>query len=105
LPAEWFITDLMAYLEQPYYVGLLSAASLHGSAHQQPQQFQIVTTTAQREVRKKGLTIRFFFKTNFNATPVTKIKVQTGIFPFLHQKPLQLISSAMQDPSADWIAQ
>lgn len=78
LPAEWFIADLMAYLEQPYYVGLLSAASLHGSAHQQPQQFQIVTTTPQREVRKKGLAIRFFFKTNFNATPVTKIKVQTG---------------------------
>lgn len=78
LPAEWFVADLMAYLEQPYYVGLLSAASLHGAAHQQPQQFQIVTTTPQREVRKKSLAIRFFFKTNFNATPVTQIKVQTG---------------------------
>jgi len=81
LPAEWFVDDLMAYLEQPYYVGLLSAASLHGAAHQQPQQFQIVTTTPQREVRKKGLAIRFFFKTNFNATPVTQIKVQTGHIP------------------------
>ena len=81
LPAEWFVADLMAYLEQPYYVGLLSAASLHGAAHQQPQQFQIVTTTPQREVRKKGLAIRFFFKTNFNATPVTQIKVQTGHIP------------------------
>lgn len=78
LPAEWFISDLMAYLEQPYYVGLLSAASLHGAAHQQPQQFQVVTTAPQREVRKKGLAIRFFFKTNFKATPVTQIKVQTG---------------------------
>ena len=78
LPAEWFIADLMAYLEQPYYVGLLSAASLQGAAHQQPQQFQVVTTVPQREVRKKGLAIRFFFKTNFKATPVTQIKVQTG---------------------------
>jgi predicted transcriptional regulator of viral defense system len=78
LPAEWFIADLMAYLEQPYYVGLLSAASLRGAAHQQPQQFQVVTTAPQREVRKKGLAIRFFFKTNFKATPVTQIKVQTG---------------------------
>ena len=78
LPAEWFITDLMTYFEQPYYVGLLSAASLQGAAHQQPQQFQVVTTAPQREVRKKGLAIRFFFKTNFNATPVTQIKVQTG---------------------------
>jgi predicted transcriptional regulator of viral defense system len=78
LPAEWFVADLMAYLEQPYYVGLLSAASLHGAAHQQPQQFQVVTTAPQREVRKKSLAIRFFFKTNFKATPVTQIKVQTG---------------------------
>lgn len=78
LPAEWFIADLMAYLELPYYVGLLSAASLEGAAHQQPQQFQVITTAPQREVRKKGLAIRFFFKTNFNATPVTQIKVQTG---------------------------
>ena len=81
LPAEWFIADLMAYLEQPYYVGLLSAASLQGAAHQQPQQFQVVTTVPQREIRKKGLAIRFFFKTNFNATPVTQIKVQTGHIP------------------------
>jgi predicted transcriptional regulator of viral defense system len=78
LPAEWFIADLMAYLGQPYYVGLLSAASLQGAAHQQPQQFQVVTTAPQREVRKKALAIRFFFKTNFNATPVNQIKVQTG---------------------------
>jgi len=78
LPAEWFIADLMACLEQPYYVGLLSAAALQGAAHQQPQQFQVVTTVSQREVRKKGLAVRFFFKTNFNATPVTQIKVQTG---------------------------
>lgn len=78
LPAEWFVADLMGYLEQSYYVGLLSAASLQGAAHQQPQQFQVVTTAPQREVRKKGLAIRFFFKTNFKATPVTPIKVQTG---------------------------
>lgn len=78
LPPEWFIADFMAYLEQPYYVGLLSAASLQGAAHQQPQQFQVVTTAPQREVRKKGLAIRFFFKTNFSATPVIQVKVQTG---------------------------
>jgi len=78
LPADWFIADLMAYLGQPYYVGLLSAAALHGAAHQQPQQFQVVTTTPQRRIQKNNLSLRFFFKTNFNATPVTQIKIQTG---------------------------
>src|SRR5450756_2149080 len=39
VPPEWFVDDLMAHIGQPYYVGLLSAAVLHGAAHQQPQQF------------------------------------------------------------------
>lgn len=78
LPAEWFIADLMTYLEQPYYVGVLSAAAFYGAAHQQPQQFQVVTTVRQRRIQKKNLSIRFFFKTNFSATAVTQIKAQTG---------------------------
>ena len=78
LPAEWFIADLMAYLEQPYYVGVLTAAALYGAAHQQPQQFQVVTTAPQRGIQKKNLALRFFFKTNFDATPVTQMKVQNG---------------------------
>ncbi|MDX9745002.1 MAG: type IV toxin-antitoxin system AbiEi family antitoxin [Syntrophales bacterium] len=78
LPPEWFIADLMAYLEQPYYVGVLTAAALHGAAHQQPQQFQVVTTAPQRRIQGKNLALRFFFKTNFDATPITQIKVQTG---------------------------
>jgi predicted transcriptional regulator of viral defense system len=36
IPAEWFIADLMKFMDQPYYVGLLSAAAIHGAAHQQP---------------------------------------------------------------------
>lgn len=33
LPASWFIDDLMRHLGQPYYVGLLSAAAIHGAGH------------------------------------------------------------------------
>ncbi len=40
-PAAW-IDDLMTFHGTPYYVGLLSAASLHGAAHQQPMEFQVV---------------------------------------------------------------
>ena len=28
-PASWFIDDLLEYLGQSYYVGLLSAAEIH----------------------------------------------------------------------------
>jgi predicted transcriptional regulator of viral defense system len=78
LPGEWFINDLMKYVEQPFYVGLLSAAFLHGAAHQQPQQFQVVTVKPLREIKSKGLAIRFFVKKEFNATPTVRIKTQTG---------------------------
>ncbi len=81
LPAEWFINDLMNYVGQPYYVGLLSAAVLHGAAHQQPQQFHAVTTKPLREVQFKNLTIHFFVKKGFAITPVTQVKVQTGFIP------------------------
>jgi hypothetical protein len=40
-PASWFIDDLMRrHLEVPYYVGLLSAAALHGASHQAPRSFR-----------------------------------------------------------------
>jgi predicted transcriptional regulator of viral defense system len=81
LPPEWFISDLMAYLDQPYYVGLLSAASLQGAAHQQPQQFQVVTIAPLREIRKGALSIRFFTKAGLANTPVNQIKVETGMIP------------------------
>jgi predicted transcriptional regulator of viral defense system len=81
LPGEWFISDLMKYVEQPFYVGLLSAAYLHGAAHQQPQQFQVVTTKPLREIKTKGLAIRFFVKKRFSDTPTARIKTQTGFMP------------------------
>jgi predicted transcriptional regulator of viral defense system len=81
LPAEWFIADLMDYIGQPFYVGLLSAAALHGAAHQQPQQFHVVTTGPLRDMRSNGLAIRFFSKSRFGNVPLTRVKVQTGHIP------------------------
>jgi predicted transcriptional regulator of viral defense system len=81
LPAEWFIADLMDYIGQPFYVGLLSAAALHGAAHQQPQQFHVVTTGPMRDMRSNGLAIRFFSKSRFADVSLTQVKVQTGHIP------------------------
>lgn len=78
LPAEWFITDLMDYAGQPYYVGLLSAAVFHGAAHQQPQEFQVITNSPLRKIEAGNLSIRFFTKKNFATTRTVQVKVQTG---------------------------
>jgi predicted transcriptional regulator of viral defense system len=43
VPASHFVDAMMSHLGHAYYVGLLSAAELHGAAHQRPQAFQVVT--------------------------------------------------------------
>ncbi|MGD0455477.1 MAG: type IV toxin-antitoxin system AbiEi family antitoxin [Solirubrobacteraceae bacterium] len=42
-PAEWFIDAMMAHLGRDYYIALLTAAAMHGAAHQAPQSFQVIT--------------------------------------------------------------
>ena len=60
VPPELYIDDLMKFLGRSYYIGLLSAASFYGSAHQQPQQFFVVNTfPALRDTTKKDLCINF----------------------------------------------
>ena len=44
-----------------YYVGLLSAASLHGDGHQQPMELQVVAGTVLRSLTVGRVRIRFFF--------------------------------------------
>ena len=78
IPAEWFIADLMKFLDQPYYVGLLSAATLHGASHQQPQEFHVVVPKPERDVRIEGLRIRFFKKTGMRFSPTEQAKTPTG---------------------------
>jgi hypothetical protein len=93
----------MAYLEQPLITWGCSAPPRFKAPHTNNHSSFKLSPPPQREVRKKGLAIRFFFKTIFKATPVTQIKVQTGLILFFTE-PRPLISSVMPDPLAGWIA-
>jgi predicted transcriptional regulator of viral defense system len=77
-PPDWFIADLMRFEGKPYYVGLLSAAALHGAAHQQPQEFQVVTDGPLRSAKAGRVRIRFFTKATAGSTPVVDMRTQTG---------------------------
>ena len=80
LPAEWFIHELMKDMKQPYYVGLLSAAQLHGAAHHRPQEFQVmIHERAVRPVRSGNVFIRFHGKGPFDRSQTQEIKTPTGI--------------------------
>jgi len=77
-PAAWYIDAFMKSLGAPYYVGVLTAAALHGAAHQQPQEFQVVTTRKQRPVTVGRDRIRFLKKRNLAHTALTSVKTPTG---------------------------
>lgn len=79
LPTSFFITDLMKFLNKDYYVGLLSAASFYGAAHQQPQEFYVVTTKPTlRPIKNNKLKINFYYKKEWYPADIKERKVETG---------------------------
>jgi predicted transcriptional regulator of viral defense system len=78
LPPILFIDSLMKFVDKPYYIGLLSAAALHGAAHQQPQEFFVITDTKQTTTLKKGLKINYIIKKNIADSFLEKRKTEFG---------------------------
>lgn len=79
LPPEQFIDDLMAHLQKPYYMGLLSAAAMHGAAHQRPQESYVVTIKPNmRPLYKKGVKVNFVLKSSIPANALEDRKTLTG---------------------------
>ena len=77
-PSSWFIDDLMGSLGQPYYVGLLSAAAIHGASHQQPMTFQVVTDRPTREGVAGRAHITFHMSRQVGETPASRVQTETG---------------------------
>lgn len=77
-PANWFIDDLLRYMRQPYYVGLLSAAAIHGAAHQQPMVFQVVTDRPTRASRAARIRIEFHMHGRVKSLPAREMQTETG---------------------------
>ena len=78
-PADWFIDDLMRFLGQPYYVGILSAAAIHGAAHQQPMLFQIFTDRPTRQAQAGRVRIGFHMDRHIETARVMDVQTETGI--------------------------
>ena len=78
LPPINFIDALMTFVGKPYYVALLSAAALHGAAHQQPQEFFVVTTIKQMTTQKKGIKINYITKRDIPFNLLEKRKTESG---------------------------
>jgi predicted transcriptional regulator of viral defense system len=77
-PPSWFIDDLMRFLDQPYYVGLLSAAAIHGASHQQPMTFQVVTDRPTRQGVAGRSHVTFHMSRQVAETAVARVQTVTG---------------------------
>ena len=79
LPLPLFIDDLMKALNKDYYVGLFTAAAIHGASHQQPMEsYIIIRPPAMRPVRNDAMAISFMVKKEWQAAHILKIKTPVG---------------------------
>ena len=81
LPATAWIDDLMRFHGVPYYAGLLTAAAIHGAAHQQPQELQVVAGAVLRPLAVGRVRIRFFFTSRMALAVTEKVKTSSGYIP------------------------
>jgi len=80
LPAEYFIDDMMHYLDQSYYVGLSSAAALHGASHQKPMRFMVITPSSHTDIICGQIRINFTQRKNVEEIPVQKMQTDFGFY-------------------------
>ncbi len=78
LPADHFVPQLMEHLGLVYYVGLLSAASLHGAAHQAPMVFQTVVAANRPQIRCGRVRAEFVARRNVAEIPVVQKNTLRG---------------------------
>lgn len=79
VPSLMYIDDLMKYIGRGYYVSLLSAAALHGAAHQQPMHFFVTTSMPPvRNIKNDRLHIAFNIKKEWDNSCVTQMKTRMG---------------------------
>lgn len=80
IPAEWFIDPMMKHLDRAYYVSFLTAAAVHGAAHQPPQTFQAVTDRYLPPRRVGRLRLEFTASQQAPQMPFERATTRTGYF-------------------------
>ena len=77
-----YIAQLMNFLGQKYYIGLLSAAAIHGAAHQQSMELMLVTASNNlREKVKNDVKISFAAKKKIPQQYLQQNTVKSGYIP------------------------
>ena len=78
VPALDFIAPMMNAAHRSYYVGLLSAAELHGAAHQRPQVFQVFVDRTHGDRDFERVRLRFYTKQHIDDVRTQLVNTGTG---------------------------
>ncbi|MGO1384747.1 MAG: type IV toxin-antitoxin system AbiEi family antitoxin domain-containing protein [Arachnia sp.] len=79
-PGLDIIDRIMRFMDVSYYVGWLSAAAVHGAAHQAPQTFQVATSRQVRD-REAGRTRFSFVQRDVARVPTLQVSTSHGTVP------------------------
>ncbi len=77
-PAVEFLEPLMVHLRREYYVGWLSAAEIHGAAHQRPQATQVAVDKAVADRSFGRSHLRFTRQSRAGSLPRQRHTVESG---------------------------
>ncbi len=78
-PPSWFIDDLMRHCGRRYYVGLLSAAALHGAGHQQPMVFQVLADKTTPGMQAGRARIKIYSSRHVGDEATVQVQTETGV--------------------------
>ncbi len=79
VPGSEFIDAMMRHLGHEYYVCLLSAAEVHGFAHQRPQVFQVMTAARLRDRSFGRVKLSFVYSAVVLSRPTVLRNTPTGV--------------------------
>ena len=78
VPLAYYVDRLMEYVGKPYYVGLLSAAALHGVTHQRVLKIQVMTVIPRIKSSGKNSLLDWNYRQKIPETFVLKKNAELG---------------------------
>ena len=78
VPPVYYIDGLMDYVGKPYYVGLLSAAAMHGASHQRAMKTQVMTVVPRIKASGKNSLLDWSYRQEIPEAFVMKKNAEIG---------------------------
>ena len=78
IPPAYYVDGLMEYVGKPYYLGLLSAASMHGATHQRAMKTQVMTVVPRIKASGKNSLLDWNYRQEIPEAFVVKKNAEIG---------------------------